>query len=153
MICGEENNFAMRNSGIQMFALSLALLAASACKDAGGALNIGGGSSLSTAKAQTAVNLAMQQRFTNWQTSGGIAQVQGVQLDGDGNGAQADLAFTNISENCSFSGAPYKYAWARGTAIFRHYTDGRWVLTKVHVEGEEYQMCGHGGWTGSISVS
>lgn len=143
----------MRKSGFQTVVLSLALVATSACNGIGAGSGLGSSSALSAARAQTAVNQAMQLRFTNWRTSGGVVQVQGVQQAGDGSSAQADLTFSNLRVNCTLVGTNYHDEWQRGTAIFKHYTDGRWVLTQIQVEGSFYFQCGSGGWEGSVPVN
>lgn len=141
----------MRTPGLCLVAF-FCVFAIFACKEHGSGHDPTASSDLTAAKAQAAVNLAMQQRFTNWRTSGGTVQVQGVQLSGDGAGAQADLTFSNVSINCVLGGANTKDVWDRGLAIFRHYTDGRWVLVAIQLDPTIYHACGGGEWRGAISV-
>lgn len=95
---------------------------------------------LTTAAAQRAVDLALQiikKKFGSLMTDNPKAMVQGVRDLPQQNIAIADIAFADTAATCS--GFPVKYSWNAGTATFKHYTDGRWILTELD-SGEI--MCG-----------
>jgi hypothetical protein len=60
---------------------------------------------------------------------GGTASVAGIQELPQQNAAQADVIYTNITSVCG-SGTS-REPWNKGVAVFKHYTDGRWVLTQL----------------------
>jgi hypothetical protein len=74
---------------------------------------------LTTEKAQITL--------TRWVSEGQV-EVRGIQ--DSGNAAQADITFTDFHFTLRQDGVPRNYS-GPGTAIFKHYNDGRWVLTNV----------------------
>jgi hypothetical protein len=82
---------------------------------------------LTQAKAQNALN--------RWVSSGNVS-VLGVQEVSAENAAIAQLSFSNLGYTAHdpiFGGDhPQTYSGA-GTAIFTHYNDGRWVLTRITI--------------------
>ncbi len=87
---------------------------------------------LTTERAQKAVASVCSTRLK----PGWTVTVVGVQADPQGNASRADLTFADSS------GSVYE-----GHASFVHYTDGRWVLTKVQIT---YHDIGSGGAPTSI---
>lgn len=82
---------------------------------------------LTTDKAQRALN--------TWVSSGSVT-VRGIQEVPTENAAVAQLSFSNLSYNLHdplFGGQKSKMYSGPGTAIFTHYNDGRWVLTKITI--------------------
>lgn len=104
-----------------------------------------GSGSLTTPCAQKTVDRAMEivrDKLGNLITPNARAVVQGVQEIPQQNMAQADVTFIDTvagSRNCF----GMRYRWNNGVAIFKRYTDGRWVMT--HLQTGEI-MCG-GTWT------
>lgn len=82
---------------------------------------------LTTQRAQSALN--------SWVKSGS-ASVLGVQEVSSENATIAQLSFSNFNyklRDPMFGGQNDKTYSGPGTAVFTHYTDGRWVLTKVTI--------------------
>jgi len=82
---------------------------------------------LTTDKAQRALN--------TWVSSGSVT-VRGIQEVPTENAAVAQLSFSNLGYNLHdplFGGQKSKTYSGPGTAIFTHYNDGRWVLTKITI--------------------
>ena len=82
---------------------------------------------LTTQRAQSALN--------SWVKSGNVS-VLGVQEVSSENAAVAQLSFSNFNyklRDPMFGGQNDKTYSGPGTAVFTHYTDGRWVLTKVTI--------------------
>ena len=82
---------------------------------------------LTTDKAQRALN--------TWVSSGSVT-VRGIQEVPTENAAVAQLSFSNLGYNLHdplFGGEKSKTYSGAGTAIFTHYNDGRWVLTKITI--------------------
>jgi hypothetical protein len=80
---------------------------------------------LTTTRAQTTLN--------GWTSNrGGSVEVVGVQEFPQQNNAKADLKFTNLAVRDAIFGRADSYSGS-GTAIFTHYTDGRWVLTEIDI--------------------
>ncbi|HYX28239.1 MAG TPA: hypothetical protein VE863_06710 [Pyrinomonadaceae bacterium] len=77
---------------------------------------------LSTAKAQATLDRWIKTR------EGGTVVVIGVQ-ETTQNQDQADIKVTNFQHKSWFGPRPFT---GPGTATFKHYTDGRWVLTDVY---------------------
>lgn len=67
-----------------------------------------------------------QATIERWANSGQVT-VRGIQESND-NTAQADITFTNFHYGPKGGGAMYS---GPGIAVFKHYSDGRWVLTGV----------------------
>jgi hypothetical protein len=81
-------------------------------------------SHLTEAKAQSAV-----QTWIARTKNGGSVAVLGLQDLPQQNSAKADLSFTNLQYRDQALG-PQTFS-GKGSALFTHYTDGRWVLTQV----------------------
>lgn len=82
---------------------------------------------LTTDKAQRALNI--------WVKSGSVS-VRGIQEVASENAAVAQLSFSNLGYNLRdpiLGGQRNKTYSGPGTAIFTHYNDGRWVLTKITI--------------------
>lgn len=94
--------------------LLLLAIPITACLDSG---------KLTTSKAQGALN--------RWVKNGSVT-VTGIQEIPQENSAKADLVFTDFQlvTRGLFGKRERKYS-GPGVAIFTHYNDGRWVLTKV----------------------
>lgn len=104
----------------QSFTMLLTLLVI--CTGCGSSGTRGSGA-LTREKAQKALNKALDGFI-----KGGAVTVQGVREIPAENSAEADLNFQDFRWQAplglgSFSGT--------GTAKFSHYSDGRWVLTKI----------------------
>ena len=76
---------------------------------------------LTNAKAQRAVD--------KWIGNAGKVVVQGIQESPQENAAKVYLSFTDFRHKTDY-GAQKNYSGS-GVALFIHYTDGRWFLTKV----------------------
>lgn len=88
----------------------------------------GRGSSTSTSSTDTGKLTTDKAESTlNRWVSGGRVAVRGIQESG--NAAQADLTFTDFAFTLKGGGGG-TYT-GPGVAVFTHYNDGRWVLTKV----------------------
>lgn len=104
------------------------------------------GQTLTTAKAQTAVDKAFEQMISNAAKNGtpfepgGKAVVEGIREDRDHNSAVVDIKYVN---------AVYREPWvpmfpkeyrriSNGTAVVTHYNDGRWVLTELRTDDMLY---------------
>ena len=79
-------------------------------------------SGLTTEKAQEAVDAA---------SIGGAVRVLGVQERPQDNAAVADLQLSNVPTKTAMKGL-ISYT-GPATAEFTHYSDGRWVLTRIHI--------------------
>jgi len=82
---------------------------------------------LTTQRAQSALS--------SWVKSGSVT-VLGVQEVSSENAAVAQLSFSSFNyklRDPMFGGQNDKTYSGPGTAVFTHYTDGRWVLTKVTI--------------------
>jgi hypothetical protein len=90
---------------------------------------------LTTAKAQEAVDKALVQIRSEYNhgankiLDGGTASVQGIQELPQENAAQADVTYNSITSQCG--DGSIREPWKNGVAVFKHYNDGRWVLTKL----------------------
>lgn len=90
---------------------------------------------LTTAKAQEAVDKAITQirseynHGANTILDGGSASVQGIQELPQENAAQSDVTYNGITSQCG--DGSIREPWKNGVAVFKHYNDGRWVLTKL----------------------
>ena len=97
---------------------------------------------ITTEKAQKALN--------QWITSAGSGQVSivgGVRELPTENAANADLKLTELTYVSSQTKQTRHYSGA-GTATFMHYTDGRWVLSKVTVG----DVWANTSWTPNIDI-
>ena len=97
---------------------------------------------ITTEKAQRALN--------QWVTSAGSGQVSivgGVRELPTENAANADLKLTELTYVSSQTKQTRHYSGA-GTATFMHYTDGRWVLSKVTVG----DVWANTSWTPNIDI-
>ena len=97
---------------------------------------------ITTEKAQAALN--------QWVTSAGSGQVSivgGVRELPTENAATAELKLTELTYVSSQTKQTRHYSGA-GTATFMHYTDGRWVLSKVTVG----DVWANTSWTPNIEV-
>ena len=108
---------------------------------------------LSAAKAQNAVNqglsVASQQlRFH----PGYSATVEGIQEDLPSNSATGDLAFHGVVFVCDFGFAKDEQDWFRGVAKFKHYSDGRWVLSEIIPTQQRDNLDCLSHWEGSVDV-
>jgi len=74
---------------------------------------------LTNEKAQSAIQ--------RWMSSGTVS-VQGIQEVPQENAARVDITFTNFKYNDT--GFQRNYS-GPAVAIFAHYNDGRWVLSKI----------------------
>lgn len=104
--------------------LAFSLWLASSCNKTGGiGSSMFDDGKLTAAKAESTLK--------RWVTDGEVA-VRGIQDLPKENAAKVDLNFTNLKfrANNGFGNGERNYTGA-GTAIFTHYNDGRWVLTKV----------------------
>ena len=66
----------------------------------------------------------------------GSESVRGIQEVASENAAVAQLSFSNLGYNLRdqiLGGQRSKTYSGPGTAIFTHYNDGRWVLTKITI--------------------
>jgi hypothetical protein len=93
------------------------VLSVAACTDSG---------KLTKDKAEATLN--------RWISSNGSVTVTGIQEVSQENVAKADLNFSNykFTTQNKNSAYPYKHNYSGpGVAIFTHYNDGRWVLTRV----------------------
>jgi hypothetical protein len=106
-----------------------------------------GGKAMTTARAQAAVDSAMQgikKNLGDLITPNARAVVQGVQeLQ---NGARADINFIDtvaVSKSCRL-----KETWNTGSAGFQRYNDGRWVMTQLQINN---LMC-ESVWTFNFEV-
>jgi hypothetical protein len=80
---------------------------------------------LTTDRAQTTLN--------RWIANhSGTVEVLGVQEFPQQNNAKADLRFTNLPVKDAIFGRADTYSGS-GTALFTHYSDGRWVLTEIDI--------------------
>jgi hypothetical protein len=102
-------------------------------------------SSSSGTKSGTLTTEMAQRAINKWMPSGS-GTVQGVQVT-QNNDAVADV---------SFSGLNVKNEWQRvisyigsGRAIFKHYSDGRWVLKRVEISNQKQ---GINSWWSDITV-
>jgi hypothetical protein len=111
----------MKNNHICIL-LILGLFAFIGCGGSSGS----GSSSTSSTNAGKLTTEKAESTLNRW-VSGGQVTVRGIQESG--NAAQADLTFTDFAFTLKGGGGG-TYSGA-GTAIFTHYNDGRWVLTKV----------------------
>jgi hypothetical protein len=80
---------------------------------------------LTTSRAQATLNKWMASRA-------GKVEVLGVQEFPQQNNAKADLKFASLPVKDAIWGRADSYSGS-GTAIFTHYTDGRWVLTEIDI--------------------
>ena len=80
---------------------------------------IGGSGKLTNANAESTIRV--------WMKNGSVT-VRGIQEFAQQNSATADLEMQNYNYNDD--GRPLTYS-GKAAAIFTHYNDGRWVLTKV----------------------
>ena len=93
---------------------------------------------LSSNPLTTSTNLTTekaQRTLSGWVSKGGVTVI-GVQEVPAENAAVAQLSFTNFAyklRDPMFGGQNDKTYSGPGNAIFTHYTDGRWVLTKVTI--------------------
>jgi hypothetical protein len=94
-------------------------------------------SKLTADRAQRTVNLFVQHHE-------GSIQVRGVREIPSENSAIADLDISGVMVPSAW-GPPHPYN-GPGVATFSHYTDGRWVLTKIQVSNEYHW------WTLEASV-
>ena len=97
---------------------------------------------ITTEKAQRALN--------QWVTSAGSGQVSivgGVRELPTENAANADLKLTELTYVSSQTKQTRHYSGA-GTATFMHYTDCRWVLSKVTVG----DVWANTSWTPNIDI-
>lgn len=97
---------------------------------------------ITTEKAQQALN--------KWVTSAGSGQVSivgGVRELPTENAATAELKLTELTYVSSQTKQTRHYSGA-GTATFMHYTDGRWVLSKVTVG----DVWANTSWTPNIEI-
>jgi hypothetical protein len=97
---------------------------------------------ITTEKAQQALN--------QWVTSAGGGQVSivgGVRELPTENAATADLTLTGLTWQSSQTKQTRHYSGA-GKAMFVHYTDGRWVLSKVTVG----DVWANTSWTPNIEI-
>lgn len=82
---------------------------------------------LTSAKAKNAVE--------KWMGSNGSVSVQGIQEIEKENIAKADISFNNFKfKAAGLFGQNERNYSGPGEAIFTHYNDGRWVLTKVSTQ-------------------
>jgi hypothetical protein len=87
---------------------------------------------LTTSKAQNAIDTFLKGRE-------GSAKVTGIQEIPQQNGAKVDITFSNLKlkEKTGYGiivGESERIYSGPGVAVFTHYNDGRWVLTKVSTE-------------------
>lgn len=126
---------------IKALALFLMILIFASCGDRRQSVSSSSPSSgpssgkLTTAKVQEAVDKAIAQIRSEYNygvnriLDGGNATVKGIQELPQDNAAQADVIYTNIVSQCG-SGTS-REPWKNGVAVFKHYNDGRWVLTQL----------------------
>lgn len=112
----------MKHKLIYILLITCFLLVFTSC-GGGGFSSVTDNGKLTKEKAENALN--------RWISEGQVA-VRGIQETG-GNAAQADVTFTDFHytmKGGSNRGSTYTGA---GVAVFTHYNDGRWVLTKVQI--------------------
>ena len=108
---------------------------------------------LSTPKGQAAVNMgfaALSHELNFGQGAG--ATIDGIQLNLPENSAIADLTFHKVEFRCNQVMGGLDQIWMRGQAVFKRYTDGRWVLTDIISTQQKDSLDCVGHWRGSISV-
>lgn len=93
-----------------------------------------GAGKLTTNRAQNTLNKWMSGRS-------GSVEVLGVQEFPQQNNAKADLRFTNLPVKDAIWGRADTYSGS-GTAIFTHYSDGRWVLTEIDIPLPDFRRGG-----------
>jgi hypothetical protein len=110
---------------------------------------------LSPQKAQVAVNQALSLASHKFRFVKGFgARVEGVQENAQANSATADISFQSVSFRCPLpSFMAFQQHWISGVANFKHYTDGRWVLTSIDPTQKTDNMDCNAGWQGSVPVS
>lgn len=89
--------------------------------------------SLTTACAQKTVERAMEifkKDMGDSISPNARAIVQGVREIPQQNLAQADIIFLDAVTSC----IGQNYRWKIGVAVFKHYTDGRWVMTQIQTD-------------------
>ena len=100
---------------------------------------------LTTERVQTAID--------TWRGGNPPVKVLGVAEEPSQNSATADLQFSrNFKVQDSFFGPAF--ADGPGTATFKHYTDGRWVMTNITCRGSHAGVTGllGGSWDINIEV-
>lgn len=70
---------------------------------------------------------SIKSKLGNLMTDNAKVTVQGVQEIPQQNMAEADVRYTNARAGCGGAAG----SWSSGVATFKHYIDGRWVLTKI----------------------
>ena len=107
---------------------------------------------LSPNLAQNAVSQGFEQalkRQLRLPTQSAVS-IRGITENKNDNTALADLTFTgatfvNYGNQCNLTG---------GKALFRHYSDGRWVLTEIATtEANNFFMCAGGTFRMNIPAS
>lgn len=92
------------------------------------------GTKAQAADAGTLTDELAQKAINQWLLGNGVKLVQGVHEIPAENAATADVELTNFEWNepstLGFGGGSHVYE-GHATAYFLHYTDGRWVLTRV----------------------
>jgi hypothetical protein len=110
---------------------------------------------LTTEAAQRAVDGAVAQMAEPWQLEpNASAKVLGVTENKQENIATADIIFSHFGFQCtepSYFQMKVNQNWGSGKAAFKHYTDGRWVLTELGPENGRLMQCG-GIWQGTVDV-
>jgi hypothetical protein len=118
-------------------------------------LNVGCRSSqqLTTTAAQRAVDKALDDMTPKFNLEpNSRATVIGIVEDQQTNTATADLKFSHVSFQCAVVFQQVEQRWLTGKALFKHYNDGRWVLTTIVPEQFATMACGTG-WEGNIVVN
>jgi tetratricopeptide (TPR) repeat protein len=105
---------------------------------------------LMTAPAQVAVDRALDEFVAAFSVDpNAIVIVQGVAENMQDNTASADLTFSHVEFDCRIGDIRQGQRWSSGKALFKHYTDGRWVLTDLRTDS--IPIC-TSGWHGSLPV-
>lgn len=141
---------------LRLVALAVLGVGFCGCKDnAGGGLFSLGEKHLTAPQAQAAVNQAMDQAAHTFRFAKGYsATVEGVQENLPANTATADLAFASAHYHCHINiFVNFEQRWIRGTATFKRYSDGRWVLTEIRPTQQADGLDCLGHWEGSVDVN
>jgi hypothetical protein len=113
-------------------------------------LQSSGSSSSSSSNAGQITTEKAQQALNQWVARAGSGQVTivgGVRELPAENAATAELKFTNFVYQSSQTKQTRNYS-GTGNATFMHYTDGRWVLSKV-IAGDVWASTS---WTPNIDI-
>jgi len=109
---------------------------------------------LTTEAAQSAVDSVAAQMAEPWQLEpNATAKVIGVTENEQENTAIADVTFGHFVFRCVEPIGEHEIdqSWTSGKARFRHYTDGKWVLTDIVSDNGFFMKCGSA-WRGNVAV-